>query len=110
MPSRRSTPRSSNTPASDDSIPPSNATLTFLRATAGRSKGRSVSSSMTDVALLDRSRETASTPESCDQSRLAATSVTQNLAASRIGRARSRALGIKDFGADDSAERRQQDK
>src|SRR5277367_861339 len=85
MPSRLSTPRSSSTPTSDDSIPPSNATLTFLRATAGSSKGRSVSCSMTGVALLDRSRETASTTESCDESRLSATSVAQNIGASRIG-------------------------
>src|SRR5208282_1658876 len=87
MLSRSSTPRRSNTPASDDSIPPSNATLTFLRATTGRSKDKSVSSPMTDVVLLDRSHETVSPPESCDKSRLAATSVAQNLAASRIGRA-----------------------
>src|SRR5271168_4033464 len=88
MPSRLSTPRSSSTPTSDDSIPPSNATLTFLRATAGSSKGRSVSCSMMGVALLDRSRETASTTESCDESRLSATSVAQNIGASRIGTAR----------------------
>src|SRR5271154_6688147 len=87
MPSRLSTPRSSSTPTSDDSIPPSNATLTFLRPTAGSSKGRSVSCSMTGVALLDRSRETASTTESCDESRLSATSVAQNIGASRIGTA-----------------------
>ena len=35
-------------------LPPSNATLTFLRATDGRSNGRRVSSLMTGVALLNR--------------------------------------------------------
>jgi hypothetical protein len=53
-PSRRSIPRSNKTPASDDSMPPSNPTLTFLRATAGNSNGRILSSSMTDLTLLDR--------------------------------------------------------
>src|SRR5258707_1249342 len=54
-PSFFSTPRSRSTPASDESCPPSNPTLNFLRATDGRSNGRRVSSLMTDVALLIRS-------------------------------------------------------
>ena len=51
-PSFFSTPRSTSTPASDESCPPSNPTLTFLWATDGRSNGSTVSSLMTDVALL----------------------------------------------------------
>jgi putative transposase len=49
---------------------------------------------MTGVALLDRSHETASTTESCDESWLSATSVAQILAASRIGWAKGRLLSI----------------
>src|SRR5579859_7853114 len=54
-PSFFSTPRNTSTPASDDSWPPSNPTLNFLRATDGRSNGSNVSSFMTGVALLNRS-------------------------------------------------------
>src|SRR3977135_295998 len=54
-PSFFSTPRSTSTPASDESCPPSNPTLNFLRATDGRSNGRRESSLMTGVALLNRS-------------------------------------------------------
>ena len=39
-PSFFSTPRSTSTPASHESCPPSNPTLNFLRATDGRSNGR----------------------------------------------------------------------
>src|SRR5438477_11439713 len=53
-PSFFSTPRSRSTPASDDNSPPSNATLTFLRTTDGRSNGSRLSSLMTGVALLNR--------------------------------------------------------
>src|SRR5262245_35067492 len=53
-PSVFSTPRSTSTPAFDESCPPSNPTLNFLRATDGRSNGRRVSSLMTGVALLNR--------------------------------------------------------
>ena len=52
-------------------------TLTFLRATAGKSNGRRLSCCMTGVALLDRSFDQASAPESCGESRLPATSVAQ---------------------------------
>src|SRR5260370_33519870 len=52
-PSFFSTPRSTSTPASDESCPPSNPTLNFLPATDGRSNGRRVSSLMTGVALLN---------------------------------------------------------
>src|SRR5471032_732684 len=52
--------------------------LTFLRATAGKSKGRWLSCCMTGVALLDRSRDEASAPDSCGESRLHATSVAKN--------------------------------
>ena len=38
-----SMPRNTRTPAFDDSCPPSNATLNFLRATDGRSKAISIS-------------------------------------------------------------------
>src|SRR5271170_2763794 len=54
IPSPLSTLRSTSTPASDDSIPPSNATLTFLRQTDGRSNASTVSLLMTGVALLSR--------------------------------------------------------
>src|SRR5215207_7166256 len=77
MLNRCSTPRSSSTPASDDNMPPSKAMLTFLRATAGKSKERKLSRCMTGVALLDRSFDQASAPESCGESRLPATSVAQ---------------------------------
>src|SRR5215204_1303441 len=77
MLNRCSTPRSSSTPASDDNMPPSKAMLTFLRATAGKSKERKLSCCMTGVALLDRSFDQASAPESCGESRLPATSVAQ---------------------------------
>src|SRR4249920_2011511 len=53
-PSSFSTPRSRSTPASDDNSPPSNATMTFLRTTDGRSNASRVSSLMTGVALLNR--------------------------------------------------------
>jgi hypothetical protein len=49
-----------------------------LRATAGNSKGRRLSCRMTGVALLGRSLDEASAPESCGESRLNATSVTKN--------------------------------
>src|SRR5256886_6399604 len=54
-PSFFSTPRSTSTPASDDNWPPSNPTLSFLRATDGSSNGSKLSSLMTGVALLNRS-------------------------------------------------------
>jgi hypothetical protein len=64
----------------DDNIPPSKAMLTFLRATAGKSKGRRISCCVTGVALVDRSFDEASAPESCGESRLPATSVAQKTA------------------------------
>jgi hypothetical protein len=50
---------------------------THLCALAGNSNGRSASSFMTGVALLDRSLDTASTTESFDKSRLPSRSVAQ---------------------------------
>src|SRR5258708_1092635 len=50
-PSLRSASRSSNKPASEDWVPPSKSTVSFLRSTAGRSKGSGVSSVMAAVAL-----------------------------------------------------------
>src|SRR5713226_3742045 len=52
MPRRRSASARSITPPSDVIRPPSKAALTFLRATAGRSKGSGISSSMTRIPLL----------------------------------------------------------
>jgi len=63
-PSRRSTPRRRRTPPFDDNMPPSNATLTFLPATDGRSNGSGLSSLMTGVALLNSDHESVSQPES----------------------------------------------
>ena len=65
-----------NVPLSDDDMPPpSRAMLTFLRATAGKSKGRRLSCCMTGVALLDRSFDEASAPKSCGETWLPVTSV-----------------------------------
>ena len=50
MPRRRSAAASSITPPSDVRRPPSNAALTFLRRTAGKSNGSRVSSDMAGVA------------------------------------------------------------
>jgi hypothetical protein len=50
-PSLHSASRSSNSPASDDWLPPLKSTVSFLRHTAGRSKGSGVSSVMAAVAL-----------------------------------------------------------
>jgi hypothetical protein len=49
-PSLRSASRNSSRPASDDWLPPSKSTGSFLRCTTGRSKGSSVSSVMAAVA------------------------------------------------------------
>ena len=50
IPSRRSAAANSITPPSEVIRPPSKAAVTFLRATAGKVKGSSVSSVMADVA------------------------------------------------------------
>ncbi len=51
-PSRRSASRRSSRPPSDEMAPPSKFADTFLRQTAGRSKGRKLSSAMAGVALV----------------------------------------------------------
>ncbi len=50
MPSLHSATRSSSRPASEDWLPPSKSTVSFLRRTAGRSKGSGVSVFMMAVA------------------------------------------------------------
>jgi len=62
MPMRRSAAPSSITPPSELIRPPSNAATTFLRQTAGKPKGGTVSSDMAGVARCACAERMVSTP------------------------------------------------
>ena len=81
---QRSASRNGMGPPSDKIRPPSKAAPTFLRRTAGRSKGRRLSSVMAGVAYLLLGEEDASTTNSCPMATAYATSATLNSDPMRI--------------------------
>src|SRR5262249_47624577 len=61
--------RSRSSPASEDWLPPKKSTVSFLRSTAGRSKGSSVASVMAAVASCEYAKHFVLTPKSLRESR-----------------------------------------
>ena len=75
-PRRRSASRSRTSPPSDEIRPPSKAAVTFLRRTAGRWKGRRLSSVMAGVALSLFGKKDVSTTNFYSMATAYATSAT----------------------------------